>query len=334
MQLLNRFIVIILLLFPLLPPAVLSAEPLKSHNMHPLYTALAQFQPRKAAIQTPHSAGLYLIQSYGNNFFLDTETGGDRDIVADLDSEAAYTSLGVRYGFGTRIDAYAVVLVTSHFPGVLDGFLQWYHGLFGFPNADRDLRPDYALNFYLKNRDRVILNEDDVLLTLSALQIEPRFLLYKSSRIPLIISAGSLIKIPVNISSHDLLSGGVDAALRIYSDFDIHRFSFHASAGAAYLSTPGFARAAEFRNFVVPFFFSAEWQLLHDLFLVGTINGMTSPFETGYIRADTFSSTLTFGTRIEIGPQSAMEVSMSQEFLTFAATDVALNLVFSKSLMD
>ncbi len=322
------FILITLLLFSY--PGAMPAEPLSSHNLHPLYATFAQFQPRSAALQKPESARLYLIQSYGNNFFLDTEAGGNPEITAELDSEAAYSTLGVRYGFGKRIDASAALHLATHFPGVLDGFLQWYHGLFGFPNADRELRPDYSLRFYLENSDRVILNEEDPLLSISALQIEPRFRLFQDEGIPLDISAGSLIKIPLTKASHDLLSGGFDAALRLFADYAVSRFSFNASVGAAYLSTPGILRESEFTHFVIPFSFTIEWQPRPAIAVIGTINGSTSPYQTGYIRADKFSSTFTLGSRFDLSPGSSLEVSMSQEFLTFAATDVALNIALSK----
>ncbi len=329
MQSINRFVLFIALLLSSYPVSI-HAEPLNSHNLHPLYAAFAQFQPRSAALQKPESARLYLIQSYGNNFFLDTEDGGNPEITAELDSEGAYTTLGVRYGFGNRIDASAAVLLTSHFPGIMDGFLQWYHGLFGFPNADRELRPDYDLQFYLENSDRVILNEDDPLLKISALQVEPRLLLFKGERIPLSLSAGSLIKIPLNRASHDLLSGGIDIALRLYADYAVSHFSFNASVGAAYLSTPGILLESEFIHIVLPFSLTIDWQFHPTLAFIGTINGTTSPYKTGYIRADRFNSTFTFGSRFVLSPDSSLEISMSQEFLTFAATDVALNLVFSK----
>lgn len=332
MQCANRPITLILLFIPFLLPGALAAEPLQSHNLHPLYTALVQFHPQSAALQAPDSARLFLIQSYGNNFFLDTEAGGNPEIIAELDSEAAYTTIGVRYGFGNRIDASAALHLAAHFPGVLDGFLQWYHGLFGFPNADRELRPDYGHRFYLENSDRVILNEDDPLLSICALQIEPRILLFQGERIPLDLSAGSLIKIPLTQNSHDLLSGGIDIALRIYADYTVSRFAFNASVGAAYLSTPGILLESEFLNLVLPFTFTIEWQMLPAIAVIGTINGTTSPYQTGYIRADRFSSTFTFGSRFDLSPDSSLEISMSQEFLTFAATDVTLNITLWKHI--
>ncbi|MFW5727573.1 MAG: DUF3187 family protein [Spirochaetia bacterium] len=328
----NKFLILILLFWPLWPPASITAEPLKSHNLHPLYTSFAQFEPRSAALQKPDSARLYLIQSYGNNFFLDTEAGGNPEITAELDSEAAYTTLGVRYGFGNRIDASATLHLATHFPGVLDGFLQWYHGLFGFPNADRELRPDYGLRFYLENADRVILNEEAALCAISALQIEPRIRLFQDEGIPLALSAGSLIKIPINLASHDLLSGGFDIALRLYADYAVSRFSFNASVGAAYLSTPDILLESEFMNLVLPFSLTIEWQMQPAIAFVGTINGSTSPYQTGYVRADKFSSTFSFGSRFDLSPDSSLEVSMSQEFLTFAATDVALNIALSQHI--
>src|SRR6056297_3587381 len=156
----------------LLGPLSLPAEPLRSHNLHPLYTPFIQLQPLSAEIRPTRTTELSILQSYGNNFFLDTEEGGNSEITADLDSEAAYTSIRAQYGLSERLELNLAFTATSHFPGITDGFLQWYHSVFNFPNADRELRPDYRLSLYLENSKGVIIDEHTPLIALSALQVE------------------------------------------------------------------------------------------------------------------------------------------------------------------
>jgi hypothetical protein len=316
----------LLLLSTLILP-VAGAEPLHAHNLHPLYAPLIQFRARSAAIQPPNSIELAFLQSYGNNFFLDTAEAGNSEIVAELDSEAAYTTIAARCGLSPHLELNFSVMAMSHFPGVLDGFLQWYHGLFGFPNADRELRSDYQLRFYLENNNGVILKNQSSFFTLAALQIEPRCLLYSTRNTR--VAAGTLLKVPLPVSDHPLGSGGFDAALQFYIDHDLPPFYFTASLGAAYLSRPAYIPPNAFFPFVFPFLLSSEWALRPNLSAIVTITGTTSPFQTGYGRADKFSSTINFGGRLELGSTDSLQISMSQEFLTFAATDVALHFEWS-----
>ena len=323
-------IVSLLLLGSLLLPAAAGADPLHSHNLHPLYAPLIQFQARSAAIRPPNSLELTFLQSYGNNFFLDTAEGGDSDIVAELDSEAASATIAAQWGLVPQIELNVSVTAAAHFPGVLDGFLQWYHGLFGFPNADRELRPDSQLYFYLENSSEVILDERRSLFTLSALQIEPRWLLYSESDTRL--SVGTPLKLPLRLTEHPLGNGGVDAALRFYFDYDLPPVYFSASLGAAYLSRPAYLPANTFAPLVFPFFLSSEWALRPNNSALLTVSGTTSPFRTGYKRADKFSSTLNFGGRFSLGAADTLQLSMSQEFITFAATDVSLHFEWAHTL--
>lgn len=323
-------IVSFLLLSCLVLSPTAGAEPLHVHNLHPLYAPFIQFQARSAAIRPPHSIELTFLQSYGNNFFLDTAEGGDSAIVAELDSEAAYTTIAARCGLSPRIEVNLGVLALSHFPGVFDGFLQWYHGLFGFPNADRELRPDYQVQFYLENRDGVILESRSPLFTPAALQIEPRLLLYSGPRTD--VSVGPVFKVPMRLTDHPLNSGGLDAALRFYFDYALPPVNFTASLGAAYLSRPDYIPRSAFVPLIFPFFLSTEWAWRPNIAAIVTITGTTSPFQTGYERADNFNSIINFGGRFDVGAADSLQISMSQEFLTFAATDVALHFEWAHIL--
>ncbi|MFO7730440.1 MAG: DUF3187 family protein [Spirochaetia bacterium] len=307
----------------LLVPLSLSAEPLRSHNLHPLYAPFIQLQPMSALISSPRTTELSLLHSYGNNFFLDTEDGGNSEITADLDSEAAYTSIHAQYGLTERLELNLNLTAISHFPGIMDGFLQWYHGVFGFPNADRELRPDYRLSFYLENSKGVIIDEYTPLIALSALQIEARMQLYRGTNID--AAVGTAVKLPILLTRHPLNSGGFDGAVRFFAGYRLAPLEFEASIGSAYLSKPAFVRESEFSRIIFPFFFSTEWQLQPRVSALVTINGTSSPFKTGYRRADNFSAVANFGGSFIIDSQNSIQLSMSQEFLTFAATDVAVH---------
>src|SRR6056297_3524018 len=307
----------------LLGPLSLPAEPLRSHNLHPLYTPFIQLQPLSAEIRPTSTTELSFLQSYGNNFFLDTQEGGNSEITADLDSEAAYSSIFAQYGLTERIELNLTLTAVSHFPGVMDEFLQWYHGIFGLPNADRELRPDYRLSFYLENSKGVLIDEYAPLMALTALQVEARMQLYRGTNLD--TALGTAVKLPIKLTRHPLNSGGFDGAVRFFAGYRLPPLEFAASIGSAYVSRPDFLRESEFSHLIFPFFFSTEWELQPRIAALVTISGTSSPFKTGYRRADNFSAVANFGGSFFIDPQNRIQLSLSQEFFTFAATDVALN---------
>jgi len=314
----------------LLAPLSLPAEPLRSHNLHPLYTPFIQLQPMDAAIRATGTREFSFLQSYGNNFFLDTEEGGDSEITTDLDSEAAYASISAQYGLSEGLELNLSLTAVSHFPGIMDGFLQWYHGAFGFPNADRELRPDYRLSFYLENSKGVIIDEYAPLMALTALQVEARMQLYRGTNLD--TALGTAVKLPIKLTRHPLNSGGFDGAVRFFAGYRLPPLEFAASIGSAYVSRPDFLRESEFSHLIFPFFFSTEWELQPHISALVTISGTSSPFKTGYRRADNFSAVANLGGGFSIDSQNHLQLSLSQEFFTFAATDVAIHFEWTHTV--
>jgi hypothetical protein len=59
---------------------------------------------------------------------------------------------------------------------------------------------------------------------------------------------------------------------------------------------------------------------------VTTVTGNTSPFRLGYERSDRFTAIANIGGVVALSDQLRLQAALSQEFFTFAATDVALHL--------
>ena len=70
------------------------------------------------------------------------ESQHDRDAAELLDSEQLRLDLRITRPLGRRGFLLADVPVRGSYAGFLDGFLNWYHGLFGFRMPERDNRPD------------------------------------------------------------------------------------------------------------------------------------------------------------------------------------------------
>ena len=70
-----------------------------------------------------------------------------------LDAEAATFHLNGSRDLGSRTFVVADVPVSSVYAGVLDGFLDWYHGLLGIPIPERQWRPRNQFDYRIELPD-------------------------------------------------------------------------------------------------------------------------------------------------------------------------------------
>lgn len=310
--------------------AATAAGPLLSLNTHPFYTALPQWLPRRAQLLPPGRLELEVLQSYANYFLYFPEEIKGSSIIADIDGEAWYTSLAFGLGVSDRFDLRASLHTAAHYRGVLDPLISGYHKLFGFPNGGRDEEPANRLRLFLDNGSRVFIDSAAPFFDLTALQIESRLALWEGPAAPGALTAAALMKIPLGLSSHPLAAAGFDAGLRFFYSLSSGPYAGHVSAGLARLSRPAFFPGENFTPWTVPYSLSLGWTALPRWTLAATVAGHTSPFSTGYDRVDLHSSTVSFGFVWAAGNDSALQISMSQEFFTFAASDVAVNLLWRR----
>lgn len=312
-------------------PDLLRVEPLQSFNLHPVYVPFMQVLPMSPRLQTGGRTQLSVLGSYGNNFFLDPVDGGSSQVDADLDSEAFCTGILLNRGIGNRFEINAMVYGSFHYGGFMDSLIEGYHGLFGFPNAGRELRDQGRTRFFLENTGGTVLDEEGSLGS-AALTVEPRYQLRKEAAWmggAWDLAAGLPVKLPLTLGRHGLDGTGIDAGVRLFAGCAWRRFNTSGAIGLTYLSRPEFAAADRFSPVVVPFFFSAGWQAGSRLVLLCTVQGSTSPFSLDYDRTDCFNAVVNIGARINCGSAGSIQLSFSEEFFTFAATDIGFNLGWS-----
>ncbi len=306
-------------------------EPLQSFNLHPVYMPCIQLLPMSARLQPDRRIRLSVLESYGNNFFLDPVDGGSSQVAVDLDSEASCTGIILNWGIGNRSEIDAMVYGSYHYGGFLDSVIEGYHGLFGFPNAGRELREQGKTRFFLENSGGVVL-DDEGSRGSAALTVEARYQLRKEADWlggVWDLAAGLPVKLPLTVGLHDLDGTGADAGVRMFAGYALQNVNMSASIGLMYLSRPSFTADDQFSQVAVPFFFSAGWRAGRRLLLLCTVQGSTSPFSLGYDRTDRFTAVVNVGGRMQCGSKGSLQLSFSEEFFTFASSDIGFTIGWS-----
>jgi hypothetical protein len=123
-----------------------------------------------------------------------------------------------------------------------------------------------------------------------------------------------------------LTNSGTDVALRAFADYYWPTAVVTASVGAAFLAQPNYMLEESFRPWVLPFSASFEWMATDVFSIITTISGNTSPFKLGYERTDRFTAVANMGGAFALSEQLTLRAGLTEEFFTFAATDVGVHL--------
>jgi hypothetical protein len=118
--------------------------PIAGQAMQPLAWSLGDLRPRRA-LATPRGAvDVSIASCYASIFRVDDTDSSE----VEIDGELWHNALGFRAGVidGADLEIELPILYASS--GVLDGFIDFWHDLFGLPSGRRDLRPegDYAMS--------------------------------------------------------------------------------------------------------------------------------------------------------------------------------------------
>lgn len=212
--------------------------PLPGRVQHPLALSTFGFRPRSAAILPKGSTRVAAQLSYASIF----ERGFNASNGASFDGELGSAVLGGQWGLGSGLDLAVEVPLLYGTGGFLDSFVEAFHEVFAFPNADREkfARDQYSMSLSHSGIELYSLDEDHV-----GLGDIPVYLTYGESfgsgwRLAL---RGGL-EIPIGDEGRGFGSNGVDGGVQVLVERDFERLTMQAHLGWVRVDSPGIYRRA------------------------------------------------------------------------------------------
>ncbi|POR05616.1 hypothetical protein AU468_00105 [Alkalispirochaeta sphaeroplastigenens] len=311
--------------------------PLVGRNMHPLFLALPPLPARRSALLAAGESEISSAVHWGNNFTME-ELQSDRTTVnLELDSEALYSGIAWARGLPGRREVHLGFDISWHFGGAMDPHISNFHHFFGFPDGSREIRSHYQCRMVVFQEDERILDERGPLHPLLHLSGEIRQSLVSHRPLGTGVAHLSLgivgaQPLPVGEREHPLSSNRPSGAIRLYGGYQRGLWTTEFSTGVAAVSRPAYLTSSQFHPFIVPFDATLGRILGQRASLVVTVSGSTSPFRLGYDRTDRHSATVNVGTRLTLSERDVLQLSFTEEFFTFAATDIGFHLGWNRRL--
>ena len=194
------------------PPVAAAAQivPFDSTNQSPLIRIYGLPGTGNAVLLPQGGMEVGLDVALSNNY-TDHENARERII---LDGETTRFTVAARYGLLPRMELGVKIPYIRHNGGFLDGFIESYHGAFGFPNGGRDQAPRDRL-LYRYQRDGVEkIRVDSSGSGIGDLQLTASFPLYEEKGRGMTLNAA--LKLPTGDSDRLRGSGSTDLALWLH----------------------------------------------------------------------------------------------------------------------
>jgi hypothetical protein len=196
----------------LLPPVAADAEivPFESANQSPLIQIYGLPGTGNAVVLPQGRTEVGLNVALSNNY---TVNDNSREHII-LDGETTRYTVAARYGLSPRLELGVKIPYISHSGGFFDGFIESYHGAFGFPNGGRDQAPRNRL-LYRYQRDGVEkIRIDSSGSGIGDLQLTTAFQLYEETSQGMTINAA--LKLPTGDSDQLRGSGSTDLSVWLH----------------------------------------------------------------------------------------------------------------------
>ena len=223
------------------PAANFSKGPLYGKNLFVPYLIHYNFPslPAKSAEQyeLQYHLSLYYVNdvNYANNDYT-LYDGMERAYSTDnisRDYESCAAEIGLAYTIIKQLQIGVDMRMYSYYGGFLDSIIEWFHGIFGFPNGGREFFLQNQMYINIPNDNGITIHLDKPTVSFGDIDIWGKWTFLENNRLSLGLLGA--FKLPTGKLSSLSGSGYPDAALGLLLDFRAARWiTLFAQAGAVF----------------------------------------------------------------------------------------------------
>jgi hypothetical protein len=242
-----------------------------------------------------------------------------------LDMEMTVLELSLTYGITNRVSVSLAVPWISQNDGFLDGCLEAYHDLFGFPNYGRDGGPVDEFGYHIAVDDDAWFDAQSGGWHPGESEVSVKMQLTNAGHLGLASSLLVSLKIPTGDENHGFGSGRFDQSLILLNQYRVSLFILYLNPGIVFLSDPETHGADIHVNDMMTLLAGIEYKVSDTWSLMGQFNFVTSPFHhTGIEQMDQDSLELALGFAVSMSPDMIFEFAFSED-LTRTAPDFTVH---------
>lgn len=296
--------------------------PFTTSNMSP-FVQLHGLPSARSAKLVPNKSLVWLVQTdIANNFTENTD--GFESIL--IDGETYRVNLSLRYGFGDRWEVGVDVPYVRHAPGQLDAFIEGFHDLFGFGQANRDDRPRNRLDYsYTSGVDTMRLNKS--VSGIGEVRLSLGYKLREYENRTWSVRGG--VKLPTGDPDKLTGSDGTDVFVGLYFSegafMGNESLSFHGSLGALAMGNGDLA-GSDVEDLAVYGSSTLAWKLTPNFSLKAQFDFHSALYDSGVEELGGFAGQLILGGSVTLGQKVQLDLYVSEDVIVDTAPDVVFSI--------
>lgn len=303
--------------------------PLGLRHTHPLLTAYRQ--GRIASLTTREGLSTRFLAEGSNVFMFDPGVIND-ELAVLVDTETYLATLELEWGFSLFDRLHSIHLSThwlGQYGGVADGFLDAYHRILGVPNAGRELLPKNRSLLRIIDQGEILVWESGNEHALTRVDAEIRSSIARaavgaSARFR--IGANAALSVPLVQGPLLLSSGTVDAEAGILAQLENDPWEVYTNIGMILTGPVSTYGEAQFDRTLFRYGLAFAYRVWGPLSVHVQMQGTESPSPVSHPRLSGLMSIAGFGLGLSFASGWEARVALTEEFFTFAATDVSVFL--------
>ncbi|MDQ7786468.1 MAG: DUF3187 family protein [Thermodesulfovibrionales bacterium] len=309
--------VIAILIFPLIASAF--DGPLQSRNQFPLFGVVNTPYLEKAGIENSFSA----VISYSSVYLVDNSAKWGMG----LDMEITELNLRAKKNLNDFMEIGIELPILGFSSGFMDGFLNRYHDVFGFPDYGRSRRPENEFLYEVRRDNTLIVKGKNGRIQIGDIRLTLKKPVLKSDPA---VSVQASIEFPSGDAKAGFGNGSLDTGLSVMMEKNLgDKLSAYLNFGIVF---PGDLRGYE-RVTLRDYLYggaAVEVAFWKDISLLGQIFIQGSPLpETDIPSMDGTAVLLSLGGRYSSG-KNTLELSLTEDPNTSGAPDFTMNFSFRR----